>query len=174
MLSNLMFVPSIVHTDKTRRPRLVVGDQWSIDLLAIWRGLLYSLSWTFYGWNLFIHLKTSDRTVACCLLDSNAIWREIRSPFRQIENGDGIYVKLRLKRLMDCFTNRKELKKECFSETCYHSGFKYFSHVRESEIDILWRRSLPRKHLLSGRFGLNLSTFCFCFNATLLCTKLVT
>lgn len=72
MLSNLMFVPSIVHTDKTRRPRLVVGDQWSIDLLAIWRGLLQSLSWTFYRWNLFIHLKTSDRTVACCVVSSTA------------------------------------------------------------------------------------------------------
>jgi len=67
-----MFVPSIVHTDKTGRPRLAVGDQWSIDLLAIWRGLLQSLSWTFYGWNLFIHLKTSDRTVACCLVSSTA------------------------------------------------------------------------------------------------------
>ena len=146
---------------QTRRPRLVVGDRWSIDLLAIWRGLLKSMSWTFYGWNLFIHLKTSDRTVACCLVSSTATLSGGGSDHHsdKLKMATGFMSNCGWKGWWIVLLIERSLKKECFFETCYHSGFKYFSHVRESEIDILWWRCLPRKHFLNGRFGLTYLRF---------------
>lgn len=159
---------------QTRHPRLVVGDQWSIDLLAIWRGLLQSLSWTFYGWNLFIHLKTSDRTVACCLVSSTTTLSgggsnhhsdklKMATGFMSNCGWKGWWIVLLIGRSLKRSVSPKlativvlnisvtfvKVKLTCYGEEVFLGSISWVA-------------------------GLDLFTFCFCFNATLLCTKLVT